>query len=336
MIDRTLPFIDLHRHLDGNVRLETILELADRHQIDLPAKDVEGLRPHVQISERESGLMAFISRFKYLTAILVDGEACRRVGYENVADARAEGIDYLELRFSPWFMAESHGLDPRALIEAVVDGVRAGERDTGVKAQLIGILSRTYGPETCMRELDALLAFRDEFVALDLAGDEARFPAPLFRAHFERARDAGLAVTVHAGEAAGPQSIWESIRELGATRIGHGLSAREDPALLDFLAERRIGLEVSLTSNVHTSAVTGYEEHPLAEFLRRGLLANLNTDDPAISGIDLTHEYTMAAPRAGLSPAQIRQSQANALEMAFLSAADKKALAERKRSTPRT
>ncbi len=332
MIDPGLPLIDLHRHLDGNVRLETILDLADRHGIELPADNVEGLRPHVQITERESGLMAFIARFKYLTAILVDPDACRRVAYENVADAAAEGIDYVELRFSPWFMAETHGLDPEALVEAVIDGARAGERDTGVRVQLIGILSRTYGPETAARELDALLALRDGFVALDLAGDEARFPAALFRSHFERARNAGLAVTVHAGEADGPDSIWASIRELGATRIGHGLSAREDPRLLDYLAERRIGLEMALTSNVHTSTVTSYDEHPLAAFLSHGVVANLNTDDPAISGIDLRYEYEIAAPRAGLSPEQIGQTQRNALDMAFLSNGDKQALAESKRS----
>ena len=331
MIDPTLPFIDLHRHLDGNVRLKTILELAEEHGIELPARDVEGLRPYVQISERESGLMAFIARFKYLTAILVDVEACRRVAYENVAAAAAEDIDYLELRFSPWFMAQAHGLDPVALVEAVIDGVRAGERDTGVRAQLIGILSRTYGPETAQRELEALLTCREDFIALDLAGDEARFPASLFRSHFQQARSAGLAVTVHAGEAAGPESIWSSIRDLGATRIGHGLSANRDPQLLDYLAEQRIGLEVSLTSNVHTSTVASYAEHPLAGFLESGLLANLNTDDPAISGIDLRHEYEIAAPRAGLTPAQIRQSQANALEMAFLSVSEKQTLRERKK-----
>ena len=105
MIDPNLPLIDLHRHLDGNIRLGTILELADQHGIELPARDIEGLRPHVQIMGRETGLMAFISRFRYLTAVLADPDACRRAAYENVLDAAAEGLDYLELRFSPWFMA---------------------------------------------------------------------------------------------------------------------------------------------------------------------------------------------------------------------------------------
>jgi len=326
MVDPGLPLIDLHRHLDGNIRLQTILELADEHGIELPARDIEGLRPHVQISDRESGLMAFISRFRYLTAILVDTQACRRVAYENVLDAAGEGLDYLELRFSPWFMAETHGLDATAVVEAIIDGVRAGERETGVATGLIGILSRTYGVETAQRELDALLTSSEQLVALDLAGDEASYPAHWFRDHFDQAREAGLAITVHAGESDGAASVWSAIRDLGATRIGHGLRSFEDPELLDYLGEHGIGLEVSLTSNIHTSVINSYQEHPIASYLEQGLLVNLNTDDPVISGIDLRHEFEQAAPRAGLDRAQLRQIQDNAVQMAFISPDQRQAL----------
>ena len=218
MIDSTLPLIDLHRHLDGSVRLETILDLGRHYNVPLPAWDVEGLRPHVQITGRESGVMAFIARFKWMTGVLVTPEACRRIAYENAADARAEGIDYIELRFSPWFMAEPNALAPEAVVEAVIDGATAGARDFGIGVGLIGVLSRTYGPDTARHELDALLAHRERLVALDLAGDEVLWPAHHFAGHFRRARDAGLAVTVHAGEADGPESIWQSLRDLGATR----------------------------------------------------------------------------------------------------------------------
>jgi adenosine deaminase len=329
-IDPRLPLIDLHRHLDGSVRLETVIELADKQGIELPASDVESLRPYVVVEGRAANLMDFIGRFQYLTAILSDLDACRRVAYENVEDAMREGIDYIELRFSPWFMSETHDLDPAAVVEAVADGIRAAERDTGVRAQMIGIMSRTYDTETCHRELDALLAHRDHLVAIDLAGDELKFPARLFRDHFKRARDAGLEVTVHAGEVDGPESVWASIRELGATRIGHGIHSLRDPELVDYLAEHRIGLEVSITSNIHTGTVDTYADHPVKRIFERGLLANLNTDDPAISGIDLRHEYEVAAARAGLSPQMTRQSQANALEMAFLPEEEKRALVQRR------
>ena len=143
-IDPHLPLIDLHRHLDGSIRLETIIELAQEQGIDLPAYDVESLRPHVVIDGKADGLMDFIGRFRYLTAILHDLDACRRVAYENVEDAQREGIDYIELRFSPWFMSETHDLDPAGVVDAVADGIIAAERDTGVRAQMIGIMSRTY------------------------------------------------------------------------------------------------------------------------------------------------------------------------------------------------
>lgn len=331
-IDSHLPFIDLHRHLDGSVRLETVIELADQQGIELPATDVESLRPYVVVEGKSDGLMDFIGRFRYLTAILHDLDACRRVAYENIEDARNEGIDYIELRFSPWFMSETHDLDPAGVVEAVADGIRAAERDTGVRAQMIGIMSRTYDVETCHRELDALLSHRDHLVAIDLAGDELKFPAALFREHFKRARDAGLEVTVHAGEVDGPESVWESIRELGATRIGHGIHSLRDPELVDYLLEHRVGLEVNITSNIHTGIVDEYANHPAKRIFELGLLANLNTDDPAISGIDLRHEYRVASEMAGLTPEMTRQSQINALEMAYLPEFEKQVLLQKKAS----
>jgi adenosine deaminase len=329
-IDPHLPFIDLHRHLDGSIRLQTIIELAESQGIELPAYDVDSLRPFVVIEGKTDGLVDFIRRFRYLTAVLHDLDACRRVAYENVEDAKREGIDYIELRFSPWFMSETHELDPGAVVEAVADGIRSAEQDTGVRANMIGILSRTYDTDTCHRELDALLEHRDHLVAIDLAGDEQKFPAGLFKEHFKRARDAGLEATVHAGEVGGPQSVWSAIRELGATRIGHGIHAIEDPALLDYLGEHRIGLEISMTSNIHIGVIDDYSLHPARQFLELGLLANLNTDDPAISGIDLRHEYEQAAVKAGLTASMTHQSQMNALEMAFLPEYEKKLLLEQK------
>ena len=160
-------------------------------------------------------------------------------------------------------------------------------------------------------------------MAIDLAGDEANFPAHWFEPHFRRARAAGWHVTIHAGEIAGPDSIWDAIRILGAERIGHALKAVEDPSLMDYLLDHRIGIESCLTSNVQTSCVADYAAHPLRLFIEKGLLGTINTDDPGISGIDLTYEYTVAAPRAGLTPEQIRQAQRNALEVSFLNESEK-------------
>jgi adenosine deaminase len=256
------------------------------------------------------------------------------VAYENVQDAHKEGLDYVELRFSPWFMAETHSLDPVGVVEAVVDGVAAGIRDFDQKANLIGIISRTYGPEAGEQELEALLSQRDRIVALDLAGDEANWPGALFAEHFERARDAGWQVTAHAGEADGAQSIWQAVKDLGAARLGHAVAAAEDPALMDYLAEKGIGIEISLTSNVQTRTVADYASHPARRFLERGMLVTLNTDDPGISAVDLRHEYQVAAPAAGLTPEQIRQAQRNALAVSFLRPEAKEALVAQRKLAP--
>jgi adenosine deaminase len=318
MIDSTIPLIDLHRHLDGNVRLETILDLGRQHNLPLPAWELETLRPFVQITEPAPGVMAFLEKFEWLVAVLVDYNACWRIAYENVEDAHQEGLDYVELRFSPWFMAGAHNLDPVGVVEAVVAGVERGRQDFGQKTNLIGIISRTYGAEIGCKELNALLTHRDDFVALDLAGDEANFPGELFVQHFKKARDAGWQITVHAGESAGAESIWQAIDELGATRIGHAVRAVDDPELMDAMVGRDIGIEVNLTSNLQTMTVPDLQNHPMREFIERGLLATINTDDPGISAIDLRYEYEIAAPAAGLSVAQIQQAQRNALQIAFL------------------
>ena len=327
MIDPTIPLIDLHRHLEGCLRLETMIEIGRQHNLTLPAWDVETLRQHVVVTTPEAGVIPFLfPRIQWMINTLVDYDACRRIAYECVEDTHREGVHYLELRFSPRFMAEPHHLNPAGVVEAVVQGAQQAARDTGIKVKLIGILSRTYGVENAWTELNALLSQKDHIAALDLAGDEITFPGQLFVEHFRRARDAGWKVTVHAGEATGAESIWQAIRDLGATRIGHGIRAVEDAALLDYLAEYRVGLETNLTSNVQTSVVASYADHPLRELLTSGVLASINSDDPTISGIDLPYEYNVAAPAAGLTPEQIRQVQTNALETAFLSAEERQSL----------
>ncbi|WP_058909940.1 adenosine deaminase [Entomohabitans teleogrylli] len=329
MIDPTLPLTDLHRHLDGNIRAATILDLGRQFNLSLPASTLDTLRPHVQITSSEPDLVSFLAKLDWGVKVLGSLDACRRVARENIEDAARQGLHYVELRFSPGYMAMNHGLPLEGVVEAVIDGVREGCATFGVEARLIGIMSRTFGEAACQNELEALLAHRQHITALDLAGDELGFPGALFTRHFQRARDAGWHITVHAGEAAGPQSIWQAIRELGAERIGHGVKAIEDPQLMDFLAQNGIGIESCLTSNIQTSTVAALQEHPLVTFLDHGVLATINSDDPAVQGVDIIHEYTVAAPGAGLNASHIRTAQQNGLKIAFLSDQEKQALSER-------
>ncbi|PWI32948.1 adenosine deaminase [Vibrio albus] len=326
MITSHLPLVDIHRHLDGNIRIQTILDLGKQFGVSLPAYDLESLRPHVQVIETEPDLVAFLTKLDWGVAVLGNLDAVRRVAYENVEDALNARINYAELRFSPYYMAMKHKLPLEGVVEAVIDGVQAGSRDFGVKTNLIGIMSRSFGTDACQKELDSLLSQKDHLVAVDLAGDELGQPGDRFVSHFKQVRDAGLHVTVHAGEAAGPESMWQAIQTLGAERIGHGVKAVHDPQLMDYLAENRIGIESCLTSNIQTSTVESLANHPLKQFLEHGILACLNTDDPAVEGIELPYEYEVAAPQAGLSQEQIRQAQENGLDMAFLSPAEKQAL----------
>ena len=326
MIDKSLPLTDIHRHLDGNIRPQTIMELGQQHNLILPANTVDELMPHIQVMSNEPDLVSFLTKLDWGVRVLVDYDACRRVAYENVEDAINAQIDYVELRFSPFYMAMTHNLDLQGVVEAVIDGIQAGNRDFGGKTNLIGIMSRTFGQKSCQKELEACLAYKEKLIAIDLAGDELGQPGNLFIEHFKQVRNAGLNVTIHAGEAAGPESIWQAIRELTATRIGHGVKAIEDPKLMDYLVENNIGIESCLTSNIQTSTIQNIENHPLKKFLVHGILATINTDDPAVEGIELPYEYEVSAPLAGLSQDQIRQAQQNGLIISFLSNDEKAAL----------
>lgn len=325
------PLVELHRHLDGNLRIETVLDLARQHGLDLPAWTPEELRPYVQVTGSVPSLADFLEKFALLRRVLVDYAAVRRIVRENLEDAAREGIDCIELRFSPYFMAEEHGLDTLGVTEAACDALEEARGKILVQAKLIGIISRHYGPEVGWIELEAAVRNRHRgIVALDLAGDEARFPGELFVEHFRAAREAGLHTIAHAGEAAGPESVRQAVLGLGAERIGHGVRSIEDPAVLDLLAERGITLEVCPTSNLHTSTYADYRSHPLPRLLERGLRCTLNTDDPSISGIDLAHEYRVAREELGLAEADLRRMQEAALAAAFLTDEERAALLARR------
>lgn len=321
-----IPLIDLHRHLDGNIRPKTIWALAQQHGIELPVSNFQEFIPHVTIEDKANDLLEFLEKLDWGVKVLKTLDDCYRIGYENAEDLKIAGIDYAELRFSPYYMAMNHKLPIADVVEAVSAGVQQGCKDFNVQANLIGILSRTFGTEACQQELDGLLAHQQHLVAIDLAGDELNQPAEKFVEHFNQARASHLQVTVHAGEADGPQSVWNSIKHLGAQRIGHGVKSYQDPALMDYLAKEQIAIESCLTSNYQTGTVTDLSNHPIKQFYDHGLLVTLNTDDPAVEGIELKHEYQVAADILGFDKTQLARIQENALTAAFLSGSEKQTL----------
>ncbi len=326
MHNTQLPLVDLHRHLDGNIRPKTIWQLAQKNNIKLPADNFESFLPHVQITDSEADLIAFLKKLDWGVGVLKSLDDVVRIGYENVEDAFNANIDYAELRFSPYYIAMTHNLPIEGVVEAIIEGVNKGKEKFSTKTNLIGILSRTFGVDHCQSELNALLAYKDNLVAVDLAGDEYNFPGGLFDNHFKQVKDAGLNVSVHAGEAAGPESVWHAIKTLGATRIGHGVACAKDQQLMDYMRDHQISIESCLTSNYQTGTIQNLAVHPVKTFIANDLLVCLNTDDPAVENIELAGEYQLASEVLQLSDAQITQLQRNAIQMSFLSESEKKAL----------
>lgn len=326
MIEKTLPLLDLHRHLDGNIRPATIWQLAERNGIELPTKKFNDFIPHVQIQHSESDLLAFLKKLDWGVAVLKNLEDVKQVAFENVEDAFNAGLTYAELRFSPYYMSMNHNLPISDVVAAIIDGVNLGVKTFAVKIGLIGILSRTFGVKQCQLELDALLIHKENLIAIDLAGDEYNFPGELFVNHFKQVRNANLQVTIHAGEAGGAKSVWQAINELGATRIGHGVTTIKDEKLMAFMVNNNIAIESCLTSNFQTGTVTDLSQHPLKAFLDCGIKACLNTDDPAVQGIEIKNEFEVAKHVLKLNDKEIKQLQQNAIDVCFLSTSDKKAL----------
>lgn len=313
-----MTLVDLHRHLEGALRVATTLELARKYGHPLAAAD----DPEDLLVARGplGGLLPFLAKVDAAPAAFRRLDDWQRAAREAVEDAAADGLDYLELRFSPAMIALETGLAAEAVIDAVADGTRRAGRETGLPVGLIGIILRDLGPGRGDAQMATLLTRRDLLCAVDIAGNEAGVPAAEFASAFRLARDAGLHVTVHAGEAAGPFSVWDAVRHLGAERIGHGIRAVEDPALLEHLAAHGITLEVSLTSNLHTGGARSYAEHPVRRLLAAGVPVALCTDDPRTSDITLSGEYRLAAPQAGLSESDLAAVRRHARAAAFTSA----------------
>ncbi len=284
----------------------------------MPVDSQRELSDLVIIKDKTSDLMSFLQKLDYGVSVLATPEACFKVAYENVLLAKAEGLDYTELRFSPSFMAKAFNLPLDAVVEAVVEGLAAGNAAVDTQYQLIGILSRTYGVDSCFAELKSILAFSDQIIAVDLAGDEVNYPPALFVEHFTLARNAGLQVTVHAGEVAGPAYVWDAIKLLGATRIGHGVAIHKDAKLMDYMQKNSIGVESCLSSNYQTGAWTDTANHPIKLFLENGLSVSLNTYDPGVSNISIQDEYRLAVNSVQLSSEQIVQIQRSGVEQKFL------------------
>jgi adenosine deaminase len=309
----------------------SLLELCREYGVALPAADAEGVRRYMRV-ENAHNLEEYLARFSTTVAVLQHAASLERVAYELVEDAARDGVRYIEVRNAP-ILNTRGGLSLVEVVEAMLRGLKRGEQVHGVIARLIVIALRHMPPSTSMEIAELAAAFRGNgVVAFDLAGAEHGYPAAAHESAFLYARERDLACTCHAGEGDGPLSVRQAVHRCGAHRIGHATRLIEDPSLTEYVNDRRIPLEICLTSNVQTRVANTYAEHPLRRYVDLGLSVVLNTDNRLMSDTTLTDEYHHAATDAGLTPGEISAIALNGFESAFLPWAERQALVARMRA----
>ncbi len=315
-----IPKVELHRHLECSMRLATLKDLARRAGVEVPG-DPAAAREKFLVTTPMRDLGAVLAKFLITQKILDSEEALERTAFECVEDAHAEGVRILELRYAPTFIAQGH---PRLTFEKIHRAIVRGlERATGlpVAVGLIAIIQRTLPLEDAARVADFAIENRDTFIAMDLADNEVGFDSRPFAPMFEKARKAGLGITVHAGEAVFPgssQAVIDAVERLGAQRIGHGVQIHSDPKAIEFVVRRRVPLELCPTSNWLTNAVPSLEAHPFRALMEQGVPVTVNSDDPGIFGIDLIDEYETLARNQGLTRAEFDRCNDTAAAASFI------------------
>ena len=322
---RRLPKTDLHVHLDGSVRPETLIELAEERGAELPTTDPVALRDHMHVQDARD-LVDYLSRFDITLSVMQDEAALERIAYELAADAAAENVRYMEVRFSPVLNIQE-GLTLEKAVEAPLQGLRRAEQDFDIRTGIIICGIRNMSPHTSMELADLTVDFKHRGVlAFDLAGAEYNNPAKMHREAFYRVGNANVAATIHAGEAYGPESIHQALHYCNANRIGHGTRLFEDPELMQYVNDFRIPLEICITSNVQTRAVESFADHPVRLYYDEGLVVTLNTDNRLMSGTTVTQEFWRAHEHLGFTWDELARISLYGFESAFLPYQDKQAL----------
>lgn len=315
---KAAPKAELHNHIDGGLRVKTIIEIAQKEGISIPSYVESDLKEILTNDESCTSLIEYFKPFDTTISVMQSQEALERVMYEFLEDSVKDNIRYIEARFSPAFHLNK-GLTPHQVMDAVIRGKNQAEKDFNIKSNLI-ICSIRQLPVQTNKELAQLAVnYKNKGVAaFDMAGEEYGRPAKNHIPAFEIAINNNLFRTVHAGEADGAHSIADSIHYLGAMRIGHGTHLYEDADLLEFVKDRQIGLEVCLSSNIQTKSVTDLSKHPFGTYFKKGIPVTINTDSTLISGTTLSSEYILAQQLFNYSKEEINQLILNSFEQAFL------------------
>ena len=303
---RALPKTDLHVHLDGSLRLETILDLARSEHITLPADTVEGLRDIIGCGRLCGSLVEYLRGFEITLQVMQTEESLERIAFELAEDAHRENVRYMEVRYAP-MLHTRRGLKLTRVVEAVLQGLRRARETYGIKANVIVCGIRNISAESSYEMAELAVAYKGRgVVGFDLAGAEADFPAKHHRAAFQLVRDNNINCTIHAGEAYGPESIAQAIHVCGAHRIGHGCRLRENGDLLHYVNDHRIPLECCPSSNVQTGAVRDLRTHPLKLYFDLGLRVTINTDNRLITDTTVSQELYLVHKELGVPFSDIK------------------------------
>ncbi len=320
------PKTDLHVHLDGSIRLATMIDLARERSVELPSMDEEELFAKLRLGANFENLVDYLSVFQHTLSVMQDEEALERTAYELAEDNARENVRWLEVRYSPVLHTEQ-GLALPQVMDAVLRGLRRAERDFAIRCGVIVCGIRNINPETSLRLAETAVAYKNQgVVGFDLAGAEDNFPAKDHREAFYLIRNNNINCTVHAGEAHGPESIHQALHYLSAYRIGHATRLKEDGDLLNFMNDRRIPIEACPTSNVQTRVCSSLRGHPVKFYLDMGLRVTINTDNRLISHTTVTDELYQVAKTFGLNREEVLKLVTNGFKSAFLPFREKRAL----------
>lgn len=314
---QAIPKAELHLHLDGSVRPKTVLELARQGGVPLPTEDPERLKDFLQATDSTASLVEYIEYFELPIAVLQTVPALERATYELCEDLKNDNVRYAEIRYGPWLHVQQ-GLSLTDVIRAVLNGWTAGRKAFGLEGGIIVTALRDMPPAQNVSLAQVASRYLNEgVVGFDLAGDEAGHPPILHEDAFRVARSLGLNITIHAGEAAGPESVRQAIA-MGAVRLGHGVRAQEDSEVVALIRENRIQLDTAPTSNAQTKAVRRLEDHPVRRFHEQGIKVTISTDSRTVSNITLTSEFETVNRVLGCSREQIWAMNLQALDGGFV------------------
>ncbi|HSM70799.1 MAG TPA: adenosine deaminase [Anaerolineales bacterium] len=324
-----IPKTEIHIHLEGSIRTETIIAVAKEYDLKLPAYEVSELDKHVKVYDQLQDLETVLKAFGIFQNSITSPDVVERIAWELFEDAAKQNIKLFEVRFSPDWAFHVHNLDWDACLEGLIRAKSRAEAEFDMAIGYIAITSRSMGAESCVRTVDWAIRHRDHIQAVDLADGELIFPMEDFIKPILKAKEAGLKVTIHSGEDTSASYVMDTINKFKPDRIGHGIHAIEDRKAVELLIEKDITLEVNPWSNYLTNSVPAIEEHPLKKLYDLGVKVTINSDDPEVLETNLNNEYRIAHEVLGMSMDEIAECNRNAYEASFIPEDEKKRVWEK-------